>query len=232
MRFGLPYQGSKNKLAERIVALLPSAKHLYDVFAGGCAITHCALLSGKWECVHFSDTNDSVSLFKDCLEGNVPDGSRWISREEFEMFKDTDPYIRIVWSFGNNQRDYLYSRQIEPYKKAVHEMIFASTPTERRLKFREVCKLMPTVIGEGGVRPTDHESTERSQRLHTDFSQQKQLLPPEFATAISQAKPIRESVALRTAREIWGGVSNCIDCRPKSADAQSPIHPFVVGSMR
>lgn len=166
MRYGLPYKGSKNKLAEKIIDILPPAKHLYDLFAGGCAITHCALLSRKWECVHFSDTNDAVVLFKDCLEGNVPDGSQWISREEFEKRKDSDPYIRLVWSFGNNQVDYLYSRQIEPYKKAVHEMIFAPTPIERRLKFREVCKLMELVIGS---RYADHSSTERSQRLLADF---------------------------------------------------------------
>lgn len=145
MRYGLPYQGSKNRLAKKIVDLLPSADNLYDVFAGGCAISHCALLSGKYKCVHFSDINDSVVLFKDCLEGNIPDGSEWISREEFERRKDTDPYVRIIWSFGNNQKSYLYSQDIEPYKKAVHEMIYAPTPNERRLKFREVCRLMPLV---------------------------------------------------------------------------------------
>lgn len=46
MRYGIPYLGSKNKLAERIVSLLPRAEHLYDVFCGGCAIAHCAALNG------------------------------------------------------------------------------------------------------------------------------------------------------------------------------------------
>ena len=50
--------------------------------------------------------------------------------------------MRIVWSFGNNQRDYLYSREIEPYKKAVHEMLYAATPNERRLKFKAVIREM------------------------------------------------------------------------------------------
>lgn len=45
MRYGLPYKGSKNKIAERIVDFLPKAKNFYDLFAGGCAITHCAELS-------------------------------------------------------------------------------------------------------------------------------------------------------------------------------------------
>ncbi len=163
-KYGLPYQGSKSKLAERIVALLPPATHLYDVFAGGCALTHCALQSGKWQTVHFNDISDSVILFKKCLEGNIPDGSEWISREEFYRRKDTDPYVRLIWSFGNNQRDYLYSRQIEPYKKAVHEMIYAKTPRERRLKFKEVCRLMPTVTERQSI---DHESSERAAALNS-----------------------------------------------------------------
>lgn len=190
MRYGICYQGSKNRLAKRIVDLLPSARHLYDVFAGGCAVSHAALLSGKYGCVHFSDTNDVVTLFRDALEGNVPDGSEWISREEFLRRKDTDPYVRVVWSFGNNQRHYLYSREIEPYKRAVHEMIFASTPDERRLKFREVCRLMPLVINKGGRRPDEHSSMERCRNLYTVFNQQRHYLPPtNYAAAGHGAIP-------------------------------------------
>ena len=139
-KYGLPYQGSKSKLAERIVALLPPATHLYDVFAGGCAITHAALLSGKFKEIHANDISDSVTLFEDALNGKYENESRWISREDFFAEKDSNPYVRIVWSFGNNQRDYLYSREIEPYKKAVHEMLYAATPKERRLKFKTVVR--------------------------------------------------------------------------------------------
>lgn len=203
MRYGLPYQGSKNKIAQRIINLLPSANHLYDIFAGGCAISHCALLSGKWNCVHFSDINDSVVLFRDCLEGNIPDGSEWISREEFGMRKDSDPYVRIVWSFGNNQRSYLYSREIEPYKKAVHEMIFAPTPNERRLKFREVCKMIQQLIENGGG--YDRATTKAQ-------NGQRGCLP------------------LRATRENVGGWKS-IDYKPKKGDV--PLtRPFAVGSMR
>ncbi len=161
--YGIGFQGSKSRLAERIIDLLPSATHLYDLFCGGGAISHCALLSGKWKCVHFSDISDSVVLFRDCLEGNIPDGSEWISREEFYKRKDKDPYVRIAWSFGNNQRDYLYSREIEPYKKTVHEMLYAPTPNERRLKFKEVCRLM----GKVKCRPYDMEFAEKSERFNS-----------------------------------------------------------------
>lgn len=143
-KYGLPFQGSKNKLAERIVALLPPATHLYDVFAGGCAVTHAALLSGKFKEVHANDITDSVKLFEDALNGDMAkyEPERFRSREDFFAEKDSNPYVRIVWSFGNNQRGYLYSREIEPYKKAVHEMLYAATPNERRLKFKAVIREM------------------------------------------------------------------------------------------
>lgn len=42
--YGVPYQGSKNSIAEKIINIIPSAENFYDLFAGGCAITHCAML--------------------------------------------------------------------------------------------------------------------------------------------------------------------------------------------
>lgn len=144
-KFGLPYQGSKSKLAEWVLEHLPSAEHLYDVFAGGCAVTHAALLSDKFKKVHANDITDSVTLFKDAIDGKYENESRWISREDFYRLKDSDPFVRIVWSFGNNGCNYLYSREIEPYKKAVHEMLYASTPNERRLKFKAVIREMEKI---------------------------------------------------------------------------------------
>lgn len=43
MRYGVPYKGSKNAIAKKIVAFLPSAPVLIDICAGGCAVTHAAL---------------------------------------------------------------------------------------------------------------------------------------------------------------------------------------------
>ena len=37
--YGVPYKGSKNKIAKQIIDFLPSGGTLYDLFAGGCAIT-------------------------------------------------------------------------------------------------------------------------------------------------------------------------------------------------
>lgn len=127
MNYGLPYKGSKNKLAERIVKLLPQRKHLYDLFCGGCAVSHAALLMGKYEHIHINDFNWMCpTLFMDALAGKYDNETRWISREDFQRLKTTDPYVAVVWSFGNNLRDYMYSREIEPLKRAIHYAIFFS----------------------------------------------------------------------------------------------------------
>lgn len=125
MKYGLPYKGSKNKLAERIVGLLPKRTHLIDLFCGGCAVSHAALLRNKYENIHINDINWMCpTLFIDALNGKYQNETRWISREDFFRLKDTDPYVAVVWSFGNNLRDYLYSKEIEPLKKAIHYAIF------------------------------------------------------------------------------------------------------------
>ena len=125
MKYGLPYKGSKNKLAERIVSLLPKRTHLIDLFCGGCAVSHAALLRNKYEHIHINDINWMCpTLFIDALNGKYQNETRWISREDFFRQKDTDPYVAVVWSFGNNLRTYLYSKEIEPLKKAIHYAIF------------------------------------------------------------------------------------------------------------
>ena len=117
-KYGLMYQGSKNKIAEKIIDLLPPADNLYDLFAGGCAITHCALLSGKYKHIYANDICDMPKLFFDAINGKYKNEDKWISREEF--FKNLDdPYIKSTWSFGGIGSSYIYSKKIEPYKKAL-----------------------------------------------------------------------------------------------------------------
>lgn len=123
MNYGIPYKGSKNKIAQKIIEQLPPAEHFYDLFAGGCAITHAALLSGKYKFVHANDIVDIPQLFLDATQGKYKDEKRWISREDFARLKDSDPYVRTCWSFGNNCKSYLYSKEIEDYKKAYWYLI-------------------------------------------------------------------------------------------------------------
>ena len=129
--FGLPYMGSKNSIAKKIVAVLPRATHFYDLFCGGCAITHVAMLSGKWEQYHINDLSMMPQLFVDAVNGKYANERRWISREDFMRLKDTDPYVACVWSFGNRCQTYMYGKDVEPFKKALHEVHFAETKEQR-----------------------------------------------------------------------------------------------------
>ena len=81
------------------------------------------------------------------MKGNLDkyEPERFRSREDFFAEKDTNPFVRLVYSFGNNQRNYLYSKEIEPYKKAVHEMLYAPTVTERRLRFMKLIRIMDSL---------------------------------------------------------------------------------------
>lgn len=127
MRYGMPYKGSKNSIAEWIVSELPRANTFIDLFMGGGAVTHAALLSGKYKEFIINDIDERLSkMFVDCINGKYTTETRieWISREAFFEKKDKDAYIALAWSFNNNGKDYLYSKEIESLKKAFHYAVF------------------------------------------------------------------------------------------------------------
>ena len=120
-RYGVPYMGSKNDIAEQIINIVPQARNFYDLFAGGCAVTHAAMLSGKFRNFIANDLQGmGVQLFTDSIDGKYANENRWRSRDDFVSKKDTDPYIAICWSFGNNMQNYMYSVEIEELKHALH----------------------------------------------------------------------------------------------------------------
>ena len=137
--YGLPYTGSKSKIAHWVIDNLPRGRVLIDAFAGGCAITHRALLIQKWQTVIANDINGKYpQLFADAVRGKYRDEKRWISREDFERLKEKDAFVACCWSFGNNLRDYMYSKDIEPYKRALHYAIVLDD-------FAPMQELMPEV---------------------------------------------------------------------------------------
>lgn len=124
--WGVPYKGSKSQIIDRLIEAIPykGVDNFYDLFAGGCAVTHKMLLEGRYRHYYANDMDGrALRLFRDGMDGKYALETRWVSRGDFFKLKDTDPYISCCWSFGNNQRDYLYSKDIEPYKKACHYAI-------------------------------------------------------------------------------------------------------------
>lgn len=120
MKYGLPYTGSKNTIAEKIIKHFPEADTLVDVFFGGGAITHCAIVNNKFKNYIANDIRTTPQFFKECIEGKYSNDLRWVSAEDFKNSSRDDWFIRLLWSFSNICNTYMYSKKIEPYKKALH----------------------------------------------------------------------------------------------------------------
>ena len=130
--YGIPYQGSKSDIAEDIIAHLPSGNRFVDLFGGGFAITHCALLSYKWKQVLYNDINPLLPvLIQDAISGKYNYKNfkpPWISREDFSSLKKSDGWVKICWSFGNDGETYLYGKEIEELKHQAHDFCVSGTP--------------------------------------------------------------------------------------------------------
>lgn len=184
-RYGIPYKGSKNGIARKIVGFLPSADVLIDICAGGCAITHAALeicegLAPKWERIIANDICEMpLKLFKGAICGEYANEKRWIDRETFQKLKDVDPYVRYCWSFGNNGIDYLYAQQVEPWKKALHyARVFGDTSLLRNIG----------IDGDGSRADVlAHESEYKDKYIRWWLSHQK-YSPAELDELIKNAK--------------------------------------------
>ena len=121
--YGLPYTGSKNRLAEKIMYHLPEADTLVDAFFGGGAVTHCAMVHGKFKNYIANDIRTTPQFFKDCIEGKYSNDLRWISSDDFAKSSRDDWFVRLIWSFSNNCNCYLYGKNTEECKKAFHYAI-------------------------------------------------------------------------------------------------------------
>ena len=123
-KYGIPYMGSKDKIADDILSVLPRGKRFVDLFGGGFAMSHAALLSGKYEQVFYNEINPLLpKLIKDTLAGKYANERRWISREDFSRLKDVDGYVRCIWSFGNQGDAYLFGKDKEHIKKLGHDFV-------------------------------------------------------------------------------------------------------------
>ena len=162
MNYGLPYQGSKNRIAKRLVDALPAAPVLYDVFCGGCAVTHAAMLSGKYQRFVINDRRGWLpDAFREAINGGYAHEDRWISREDFKRLKSTDAYAAMCFSFGNDCRSYMYAHGLEPYKRALHHAIF----WRDFAPWRELCPETADALASGLV-PIENRKQRRIQAGH------------------------------------------------------------------
>ena len=129
MNYGIPYMGSKSGIMPSLALNFPAADHFYDLFGGGFSVSHYMIKNKgqRYKHFHYNEIkSDVVELVKRAIAGEFNYDvykPEWISREDFLKRKETDAYVRCIWSFGNNQEDYLFSEDIEPYKKSMHQAV-------------------------------------------------------------------------------------------------------------
>ena len=129
MNYGIPYQGSKSKLLPELCKFFPPATNFYDLFGGGFSVTHAMLKhrSKSFKHFHFNEIRKGMTdLIQDSMKGKYSYKNfkpKFISREEFFEKKEKDLYIKLIWSFGNNGKDYLFGKDIEQEKKSLHNAI-------------------------------------------------------------------------------------------------------------
>ena len=127
--YGIPYMGSKGSIVNDLIRIFPKADHFYDLFGGGFSVTHGMLSrrSKDYKHFHFNEIRNGIcDLIKDAIDGKYNYNvfkPPWVSREDFFKNLDTDPMIKILWSFGNSGSTYMFSKEIEPYKKSMHNAI-------------------------------------------------------------------------------------------------------------
>jgi site-specific DNA-adenine methylase len=119
--------GSKNKICDQLIKIFPKAENFYDLFGGGFSVTHAMLMWRKedYKEFHFNEIRPGITTqIQDAIYGKYNYENfqpKWVSKDEFDRGQ-LDPFSKLVWSFGNYKR-YIYSEQIEPYKKSLHYAI-------------------------------------------------------------------------------------------------------------
>ena len=143
MSYGLPYQGSKSKIAPWVIDHLPDSDILVDLFAGGCAVTHAAIVSEKFRGgAIVNDISNAPQLFVDAINGKYSDINHLPSREEFyDTDLGKDALTRLVSSFGNNGKDYAYGRDVCDVKNLAENMLLAKTVDKRYSLFKDFIKV-------------------------------------------------------------------------------------------
>lgn len=177
MVYGLPYKGSKNTIAERIVAALPSGTNFVDCCCGGGAIVQAATLSGKFKTVTGYDINKAIIGL---LQATMVDFEKIdyenfpvVSKEEFYAARDRnetlyDFLIRYTCSFGFNGMEYLWGESRTKYKTLMHNAISLPTMEQRRQAIRDfVGCLVKDKLSEAELKNLTHlEQATNLNRFH------------------------------------------------------------------
>ena len=137
---GISYLGSKRKISYDILSVIankaPHARHFFDLFGGGGAMSFNAKANG-YE-VYYNELDTNIYMLVDFLAnqkrelgkyGYLPDSFyKFVSRKDFKQLKQAEPsvyrtFALINYSFGCSCREYFCSKDKEIFKKAGHYFV-------------------------------------------------------------------------------------------------------------
>ena len=133
--WGMPWMGSKSDIAWQVVNAIPKGETFVDLFFGGGAITHAAMVSKRWKRFIANDILGTPDIFLKAVRGELKGYDRFVSRAEFKASDDI--VVKMLWSFGNDLKSYLWNPEKERIKGAAVRMLTAKTIAERRLYFKD-----------------------------------------------------------------------------------------------
>jgi len=102
------------------------------MFWWGGSVAQCASFSHKWNVIHYNEFDYWIyNVFRNLWKIDISEiKKRFLTREEFTEIKNKqdkkpeDEVLLMCWSFWNNQKDYLYWKDIEERKQLLHNLHF------------------------------------------------------------------------------------------------------------
>lgn len=123
-KYGIPYKGSKNIIAGKLVANIPVTDNFVDIMCGGMAMSHAMKEIRSETKVHANDNDRLLADFHGLLQrGEWTPPDHFVTRREFFERKDRDIDIAIIYSFGNDRGSYMYSYEREPKIAAISDVL-------------------------------------------------------------------------------------------------------------
>lgn len=188
---GLPYKGSKNTIANQIVAQFPRAHSFLDACCGGGAVLEAAYLSGKFERVEGIDIDDGIitllnAVFRDF--GKIDyEHKQLVTAERYKEAVQNratleDAVDRFIASFGFNGYDYQWGEKRRHLKYLVHQAMTLPTLDGRRTAFH------------GFIRDLIKSGKIDGSRWSIDLSEIKNLAHTEQATNLCRLQKVEQTM--------------------------------------
>lgn len=190
---GLPYKGSKNTIANQIVAQFPRAHSFLDACCGGGAVLEAAYLSGKFDRVEGIDIDEGIitllnAVFRDF--GKIDyEHKQLVTAERYKEAVQNratleDAVDRFIASFGFNGYDYQWGEKRRHLKYLVHQAMTLPTLDERRTAFH------------GFIRDLIKSGTVEGDRWSIGLSEIKNLGHTEQATNLCRLQKVEQVMSV------------------------------------